>query len=448
MTEIRNIGIFGGTFDPIHNGHLMIAEAALRECRLDEVIFIPAGRPPFKDNRPGLASGKKRLRMVRLAISGNPHFSVSDLEIRSREISYTYVTLEKLRDLYPGSELYFIVGEDSLYSLDQWKCPERITSAARIVCARRAGEYDSAGTRKDKDLKTQCAILKATLGADIRILSTPYIDLSSTDIRNRILGGYGARYLVPDAVWHYILQNRTYSGRGTEETDGSGQEHPCGLSTILPEAGPEADGPGTGAPYRLFDIPEEFPRIEKALRSVLPEARMRHTEGVCYTAAALAMAHGENVGRAALAGLLHDCAKRMTEEELLEYCKKREIPVSVYEEKSPKLLHAKAGSSLAEEQYGINDREILSAIRYHTTGRSDMTLLEKIVYVADAIEPNRTKMTGLPVYRYLAFTDLDMCVYRIMADTLEYLRMRKKNIDKTTKEAYDFYKELIQRRPD
>ena len=186
--------------------------------------------------------------------------------------------------------------------------------------------------------------------------------------------------------------------------------------------------------------------MEKSLAADLNPRRFRHTQGVRFTAAALAMAHGADLKKAETAGLLHDCAKYLSDEALTEKCKKNGIEISEAERIAPDLLHAKVGAFFAGKKFGIRDEEILSAIRYHTTGRAGMTLLEKIVFVADYIEPGRDKAPRLSEVRETAFRDLDLCIAMILGDTLFYLSDSHKSIDKTTSEAYNFYKEAVRDR--
>lgn len=183
-------------------------------------------------------------------------------------------------------------------------------------------------------------------------------------------------------------------------------------------------------------------KLEKELKKELDDDRYTHTLGVAYTAACLAMRHGEKMERAFLAGLLHDCAKtkNMDHKKMLSLCEKHEIPVTPFEKENPVLLHAKIGSFWAKEKYEVTDEEILSAIRFHTTGHAGMTLLEKIIYVADYIEPNRKKQPHLEEIRELCFRDLDEGLRRILHDKLFYLS-DKKTIDPTTQKTYDYYME-------
>jgi len=185
-----------------------------------------------------------------------------------------------------------------------------------------------------------------------------------------------------------------------------------------------------GDSVRLFDI-------QNKLRVLLPEYRFYHTLGVSYTAASLAMSHGGDVYKAQLAGLLHDCAKYV--EHKVETCKKFHIPVTEAEEKEPSLLHAKLGAYLAEHQYHVQDPEVLSAIRYHTTGHPNMTLLEKIIFVADYIEPNRKMLPHLSEIRKMAYRDLNEAIVHILQDTLAYLDQSSKIKDPETQRTLQYY---------
>lgn len=186
-----------------------------------------------------------------------------------------------------------------------------------------------------------------------------------------------------------------------------------------------------------------IPKAKKVLKKYLDAGRFEHTQGVMYTAAALAMRYGENLEKAQIAGLLHDCAKCIPDNKKLKICQKNRISVSEMEQNNPFLLHAKVGAYIAQEKYGVDDKEILSAIECHTTGKPGMTLLEKIIYVADYIEPMRNKAPNLADVRKLAFEDIDLALFKILSDTLSYLRHSTKNLDPMTLQAYEYYKEQI-----
>ena len=191
---------------------------------------------------------------------------------------------------------------------------------------------------------------------------------------------------------------------------------------------------------------EIFTNIQMQLKEELDEKRYEHTIGVMYTAASLAMRYGVMMHQAILAGLLHDCAKSIPNDEKLELCKKYGIIVSDVERENPSLLHAKLGAYIAREKYGVMDDEVLHAIYVHTTGEPGMSTLDKILFVADYIEPKRDKAPNLAIVRKLAFQDLDECMYKILGDTLAYLEENPKDIDNATKDAFLYYRDLHMKR--
>lgn len=188
--------------------------------------------------------------------------------------------------------------------------------------------------------------------------------------------------------------------------------------------------------------------IQKRLKKHLKHKRYRHTIGVQYTAASLAMSHGCDLQQAALAGLLHDCAKYLSGEELRKECDRHGISCSDVEKRQPELLHAKLGAYYARKKYDVRDEEVLSAIRYHTTGRPEMTLLEKIIFTADYIEPHRKMLPVLPEIRKMAYQDLDEAVYLILKSTLQYLQegdqtgKKEREVEEHSLQAYQYYQEI------
>ena len=182
-------------------------------------------------------------------------------------------------------------------------------------------------------------------------------------------------------------------------------------------------------------------KLRKEMDEVQKNARLEHTIGVAYTAAALAMRYEVDVEKALIAGYLHDCAKHMSADELLKICKKNNLNVSEVEKENPaSLLHGKVGAFLAKNKYGIEDEEILNAIYYHTTGHPDMTLLEKIIFLADYMEPGRNKAPHLNEIRRMIFMDIDRALMQVLEDTLEHLRLSDKPVDDMTRRTYDYYK--------
>ncbi len=184
----------------------------------------------------------------------------------------------------------------------------------------------------------------------------------------------------------------------------------------------------------------DLDKIKKSLEKHLDKDRYEHTLAVAYTASCLAMQHDEEIEAALLAGLLHDCAKCMNNDKKIQVCEKHKIPICPAEEKNPYLLHAKVGAWIAEKKYHVMDEDILNAIRSHTTGRPGMSKLEKIIYIADYIEPGRSHAPNLSQIRKLAFYDLDQALIRILRDTLIYLKKTGKEIDPTTQKTYDYYR--------
>lgn len=185
----------------------------------------------------------------------------------------------------------------------------------------------------------------------------------------------------------------------------------------------------------------KWKKLRKQIRKAQTPKRYEHTLGVEYTAAALAMRYGADMEEAQLAGLLHDCAKCLSNDELLEFCEKHDIPVTASERKSPFLLHGKVGGYLAEKKYKVKNPDVISAIVCHTTGKPGMTMLEKIVFIADYIEPGRKRAVGLTELRKLAFSDLDAALMQILENTLDYLRKSDYSIDPHTEETWKYYRD-------
>lgn len=186
-------------------------------------------------------------------------------------------------------------------------------------------------------------------------------------------------------------------------------------------------------------------KIRKKLEKALDSKRFEHTLGVAYTASALAMCHQADITKAHTAGLLHDCAKCLSNDKKIAICKKHHIPITEAEKENPFLLHAKVGSYLARTEYQVQDQDILNAISNHTTGRPGMSQLEKIIYIADYIEPGRKHAPDLTAVRRLAFQDLDQALFRILQDTLQYLKSIDGPIDAMTEKTWEFYRDQLQK---
>lgn len=188
----------------------------------------------------------------------------------------------------------------------------------------------------------------------------------------------------------------------------------------------------------------DLSKIRKAMEKAQDSKRYEHTLGVAYTAAALAMQHGADINNSLIAGFLHDCAKQLSDEKKLHFCKKHNISITTAEALNPSLLHAKVGGFIAMETYKVEDSDIINAILNHTTGRPEMSVLEKIIFIADYIEPGRKSAPNLTEIRKLAFTDLDKAMLVILADTLSYLKTTGMPIDQKTQMTYDYYLKLCE----
>lgn len=373
------LGIYGGTFSPPHLGHMTSARLALERLGLDKLLFIPTAIPPHKQLPEVTPPAQQRLDMTALAVDAlriPDKVEVSDLELRRGGKSYTADTLEELHREHPGDELWFLMGSDMLLSLHSWYHPERICALARLAAfARHAGEREKLEQAADQ--------LRRDFHATVEILDLDeVVDISSTQLRSGLSRGEGRGYLYP-SVYGYILRNGLY--------------------------GTHAD---------LKELNDED--LLACSLSMVKAKRHAHIQGVAQEAVQLARRWGADEHLAHRAGILHDCTKYLELDEQLRICKKYGIVLDDLERVSVKLLHSKTGAALAKHLYG-EPEEVCQAIYYHTTGRADMTLLEKVIYLADYIEPNRD-FPGLEELRKLCYTDLDAgltLAFRMSVEELE-----------------------------
>ena len=390
------IGIYGGTFNPPHLGHLISARFAMETLGLDRLIFMPAGDPPHKELPQGSPSGSERLAMMELAADSMllpGRVEVSDLEVRREGKSYTADTLAELHDQYPDDELWLLMGTDMFLTLQNWKKPEVICSLARLAAFAR--------TQADTGemLEIQAKYLSQTYGAKCAVLQLPQIiPVSSTQLRELLAGGEGRGYL-PPAVYGHILRNGLY--------------------------GTHAD---------LKDLNHED--MTACSLSMVYAKRHAHILGVAQTAVDLARRWGADEELAFRAGILHDCTKYLSLAEHLAICERYGLKLDDMERESAKLLHSKTGAALARHLYGQND-QVYWAIYWHTTGKADMTLLEKIIYLADYMEPNR-KFDGVEDLRKLCYEDLDKALLLGVRMSIEDLNERGVPIHKNTQGAMDW----------
>ena len=393
------IGVFGGTFNPIHRGHLAAASAAAGQLSLDKILLIPDAIPPHKPLPSGSAGAEERLEMVQLCTAEvSAPAEVLDLELRRQGASYTCDTLAQLREQYPEEELFLLMGSDMFLSFETWRQPERICDLATLAVFSRREESEAAAFARQKKR------LEETYGAHIRVLENPeVVEISSTELREKLSRGAGRAYLT-EPVYGYILRKGLY---------------------------------GTKADLKHL-TPEELRPI--ALSYLKPK-RMPHVLGTEQEAAFLAEKYGADVTAARIAALLHDCTKKLDLPQQLSLCRHYAIPLDEMERNYLKLLHSKTGAAVARDRFGVSD-EIYNAIFYHTTGKADMTLLEKIIYLADYIEPSRS-FPGVEELRTAVHEDLDRGLCRALADSIVELQGYGSPVHPNTQEALSYIQREI-----
>ena len=359
------IGIYGGTFNPIHRGHMAAARQAAEALKLDKLLLIPTRVPPHKALTEDVAGPEHRLEMTRFAVQAlnlDGVAEASDLELRREGKSYTLDTLREIRALYPKGELFLLLGTDMFLTFHQWRHPEEIAKLCTL-CAFHRSALDSAG-----DFASQKRRLERKFGAHVKFVDLQeVVDISSTRLRQMLPAGQGREFLAP-AVYGCILREGLY---------------------------------GTNADLRRLSLED----LRCVALSMLDPRRIPHVLGTEETAAALALRWGADEESARRAALLHDCTKKFDKELQLALCRQYGIEPDAAERREGKLLHAITGAAVAYADFGVSG-EVRDAIRWHTTGKADMKLLEKIIYLADYIEPTRD-FCDLTELRRLAFEDLD-----------------------------------------
>ncbi len=385
---MARIGIFGGSFNPPHLGHVQAVTEARAELGLDRVLLIPAATPPHKTLPPHSPDAQTRLELTRLAAAELPWAEVIDIELRREGPSYTVDTLRELAACYPGDELVLLVGTDMFLSLDRWYQSAEICRLAHIAFAAREG-------RDEAQIRAQKARLEADFGAKVTVLGNQIRELSSTDVRRMLAFGCGDE-LLPAAVAAAIRERELYQN-----------------------------------PRRLRGLSVQA--LESACVGLLKERRVPHVLGCRDTAVALARQYGCDPVAAERAALLHDITKALATPQQLQLCTDYGMIRSDLARIQPPLIHAVSGALVAERVFG-EASAVCSAVRWHTTGRADMTLLEKILYLSDAIEPTRTH-AGVELLRETARRDLDEALCLNMRSTIDYVRQQGGEPSPETAEA-------------
>ena len=393
------IGVYGGTFNPPHLGHIAAARAVFETLKLDRLLLIPDRQPPHKPLPEGSPSPEQRLELTRLAgeqLGLGDRVETLDLELHRSGPSYTADTLRAVHERYPDDELWLLMGTDMFLTLHTWHKPEQILALAGIAAFSRSQEDTEELFSRQRE-----RLYRTYPSARIFTLSVPgMVEISSTQLRELLAKGRGGQFLAP-AVYGAVLRDGLY---------GTGED----LTRLPPE------------------------KLRPTALSFLKHARIPHVLGTEQEAVRLALRYGADVDRARTAALLHDCTKRLEMDEQLALCAQYGIELDELEQQALKLLHAKTGAAVARDRFGVDD-EIYSAIFWHTTGHADMTLLEKVIYLADYIEPTRS-FPGVGALRAACYEDLDKGLLIGLEMTVEEMKERGNPVHSATLAAIEYLK--------
>ena len=390
---MSRIGVYGGSFNPPHIGHIQAAREAVAALKLDRMILIPAGVAPHKSLPEVSATPRQRLEMLSIAAEGEPKLELSAMELEREGPSYTWQTLRTLGERYPGAELTLMVGSDRLLSLPKWKQAEEIVKTAAIAVVPRGG-------KQEKNLLLPGIHALEEMGATVTTAETVPCEISSTQLRRLLAFRCASEFLDP-AVEDYIRKNSLY--------------HTVSDWKRLP-----------------------MDRLEQVVIGLLNPNRVRHVLGCRDTAVELAKRWGADTEDAARAGMLHDVTKALDGPLQLTLCRAYGTLLDDFSKKYPKTLHALTGSLVAERIFGEN-KAVVSAIRHHTTGKADMNTLEAIIYVADYMEPNRD-FPGVEELRKLAFSDLQAALKLGLEMTLVHLKNQGSEVSPESRQALEWLK--------
>lgn len=388
----ERIGIMGGSFNPIHERHLEMAASAKREHKLERILFLPTGNPPHKHE--GLEDAEDRFEMTRLAVQGIPGFTASRMEVDREGVIYTVDTLMKLQKQMPDTAFDYIIGEDTLLDLPNWRKPDKVFTLCRfLVCCRTSDDVSRLPIVKELEAR----------GASFVFMSLPPSEISSTNARKKLQMGQTPEELPPQ-VMEYIRLMGLYGQKPS----------PAGAAAFYPQ-----------------------------LKKSLSDKRLTHSLLVAQTARKLARLHGMDEDQAAMAGLLHDCAKCMPLPAMQAVARENRLLLDKETLQSGNLLHGPVGAVIAQKEYGVTDPNILSAIRCHTTGKVGMLPLDMIVYLSDKIEPSRRSYPVLEEVRRLAQTDLAQAMCYSLESTIAYVKSQHTTPHPLTQQVADWLKRIV-----
>ncbi len=386
------IGVFGGSFDPIQKEHKNIALEAIKTLSLDKLIVVPAYVPPFKEKKK-LANFDDRVEMVKLAFKDVEKVEVSMIEYNPSSPNYTYITMNELKNEYPNSALYLIFGEDCLLSFDRWKKPKEIAKVCSIVPFMRC-ENGTSKADKNKNYKKfliECDELSKKYNVEVLPMKYFSTNTSSTAVRVASIFGMELESYVESEIADYIYARHLYNN----------------------------------------------PKVSKGL-NYLKKSRKEHSFYVTKMAISVANKYGLNEEKIILACGLHDVAKYLdknsNELEGFDFKKYEDVPNQV--------LHQYTGEFVARQVIGETDNDVLNAIKYHTSGRANMSMLEKVVFLSDMLEETRD-FPSIKKLRKLFYEDIDLCLCECFKHQINYLKKSKSKIYPLTLEGYESIKNKI-----
>ena len=396
---MERIGIFGGTFNPPHVGHVHVANFAVKELCLDRLLIMPSNTPPHKALPADSPSAAMRMEMLQMIFADVDKIEISDMEIRRGGISYTVDTVKQMKNQFPEAEIVLLVGTDMFLSFTEWYCYDQILQNASLAVLYR-------GDKEEKENIAQKKLELEDQGAKVYLLENPVMPISSTQLR-RMMAFSCAEEFLPAEIRSFIRENNLYSVERS-----------------------------------LKNLPME--ELEQVVISLLKPSRVKHVLGCRDTAKELAEIWGVDPINAARAGLLHDITKALSGPLQLSLCRAYGKDLDEFSSRNPKTLHALTGSMVAERIFGENEA-VVSAICSHTTGKANMNMLEKIIYVADYMEPNRD-FEGVEQMRHLAKTDMDGALKMGLEMTVNLLKEQKRDVSPESQEALNWLKTNLRER--
>lgn len=391
---MERIGIYGGTYNPPHVGHMRAAAHAIEALKLDRLLLIPNNIAPHKQMPEDAATAQQRMDMLRMSAKGLEKTEILDLELQRDGKSYTSDTVTQIRKIYPEGELFLLMGTDMFLNFLTWHEYRTISDQVTLAVFYR-------GERGEQEAVCRQQERLEEMGIRVVRICNPVTAISSTDLRRMLIFGCADPYLCP-GVGDYIRAQGLYD---------------------------------TGRDYKNLSMDA----LEETVIKLLKENRVAHVLGCRDAAVELARQYGENEVDAARAGLLHDITKALDGPLQLTLCSEYDILLSKFSQENPKTLHALTGSLVAEQVFGEN-QAVVTAIRYHTTGRPAMSRLEKILYLADYIEANRN-FPGVDRLRAAAHRSLDEGMLMGLEMTLSQLREQKRQISQNSIDAARYLRE-------